>query len=51
MRLRENGKRAMMIFIGTPPGVKIFKPMPKDPKIAELLKEAKRKGQRSREYQ
>ena len=51
MRLRENGKRAMIVFIGAPPGVRIFKPMPKDPKIAELLKEVKRKGQRSREYQ
>ncbi|ALV62641.1 Sugar/maltose fermentation stimulation protein like [Thermococcus sp. 2319x1] len=45
IRLRENGKRAMIIFIGALPGVKRFKPYTKgDPKIAELLKEAKKKG-------
>ncbi|MDK2854344.1 MAG: sugar fermentation stimulation protein [Thermococcaceae archaeon] len=45
IRLRENGKRAMIIFIGALPGVKRFKPYIKgDPKIAELLKEAKKKG-------
>nr|WP_289846365.1 DNA/RNA nuclease SfsA [Thermococcus alcaliphilus] len=45
IRLRENGKRAMIIFIGALPGVRRFKPYIKgDPKIAELLKEAKKKG-------
>jgi len=45
MRLRENGKRAMIVFIGALPGVRRFKPYTQgDPKIAELLKEAKRKG-------
>lgn len=45
IQLRESGKRAMIVFIGALPGVKKFKPYVKgDPKIAELLKEAKKKG-------
>ncbi len=45
IRLKANGKRAMIIFIGALPGVRRFKPYIKgDPKIAELLKEAKKKG-------
>ncbi|AHF80597.1 DNA/RNA nuclease SfsA [Thermococcus paralvinellae] len=45
IKLREKGKRAMIIFIGALPDVKKFKPYVKgDPDIARLLKEAKAKG-------
>ncbi|USG99657.1 DNA/RNA nuclease SfsA [Thermococcus argininiproducens] len=45
INLKDSGKRAMIIFIGALPGAKKFKPYEKgDPKIAELLKEAKEKG-------
>ncbi|ADT84133.1 sugar/maltose fermentation stimulation protein [Thermococcus barophilus MP] len=45
IKLREEGKRAMIVFIGALPEVRKFKPYAKgDPKIARLLKEAKAKG-------
>jgi len=45
IKLREEGKKAMIIFIGALPDVKKFKPYVKgDPEIARLLKEAKVKG-------
>lgn len=45
IKLREEGKKAMIIFIGALPDVKKFKPYVKgDPEIARLLKEAKAKG-------
>ena len=45
MKLREQGKRAMIVFIGALPDVRRFKPYAKgDPEIAKLLKEANAKG-------
>ncbi|NJE08821.1 DNA/RNA nuclease SfsA [Thermococcus sp. M39] len=45
IKLREEGKRTMIIFIGALPDVRKFKPYVKgDPEIARLLKEAKAKG-------
>ena len=45
IKLRKDGKRAMIVFICALSGVKKFRPYKKgDPKIAELLKEAKKIG-------
>ena len=45
IKLREQGKRTMIVFIGALPDVKKFKPYIKgDPEIAKLLKEAKDRG-------
>ncbi|AIF70040.1 sugar fermentation stimulation protein [Palaeococcus pacificus DY20341] len=45
IELKEKGSKAMILFIGALPGVEKFKPYEKgDPKIAELLREAKAKG-------
>lgn len=45
IKLRKDGKRAMIVFICALPGVKKFRPYKKgDPKIAELLKKAKKIG-------
>lgn len=43
--LKEQGKKAMILFIGALPNVKKFKPYEKgDPEIAKLLRLAKKKG-------
>ncbi len=45
IRLRGEGKRAMIFFVGALPGVERFRPHAGgDPKIAELLKEARDRG-------
>ncbi|WP_461864302.1 DNA/RNA nuclease SfsA, partial [Thermococcus sp.] len=45
IRLRGEGKRAMIFFVGALPGVKRFRPHAGgDPKIAELLNEARDRG-------
>lgn len=45
IRLRENGKRAMIVFIGALPGVRKFKSYTQgDPEIARLLREADKVG-------
>ena len=45
IKLRKDGKRAMLVFICALSGVKKFRPYKKgDPKIAEFLKEAKKIG-------
>ncbi len=45
IRLRGEGKRAMIFFVGALPGVERFRPHAGgDPKIAELLREARDRG-------